>query len=74
MCILIYFVDKIHCDHLSSLLPSIFAVSRSQSQNVIIIKFGGNLNHFISFLTDILTMTNFLHFPPILNSTSFQNF
>lgn len=39
--------------------PNIFEVSRSQSQSVIIITFGGNLNYFISSLIDFLTKTNF---------------
>ena len=33
-----------------------------------LIKFGGNLNYFISFLTGILIMSNFLPFPKTLKS------
>ena len=44
--------------------PQHFKVSRSQPQNVIEWKFGGNLMYFISYLTDVLTVTNFLALPP----------
>ena len=44
--------------------PKHCEVSRSQSQNIIKCKFGGNLMYFISNLTDVLTMTNFFALPP----------
>ena len=43
--------------------PQHLKVSRSQSQNVIEWKFGGNLMYFISYSTDILTMTDFFALP-----------
>ena len=44
--------------------PQRFKVSRSQSQKVIEWKFEANLMYLISYLTDVLTMTNFFALPP----------
>ena len=43
-------------------------VSRSQLENVIKSKVGGNLMYFISYLTDVLSMTNFFPLPLTFNS------
>ena len=45
-----------------------FEGSRSQSQNVIKLKFGGKLMYFISYLIDVLTMTNIFYHPQTFNS------
>ena len=44
--------------------PQHIEVSRGQSENVIKWKFGSNLMYFISYLTDVLSMTNFFELPP----------
>ena len=48
----------------SHITPQNIEVSQSQSENVIKWKFKGDLMYFISYLTDILTMTNFFALPP----------
>ena len=48
--------------------PQHFKVSRSQLQNVIEWKFRGNLMYFISYLTDVLTMTKFFALPQTFNT------
>ena len=45
-----------------------FEVCRSQSQNVIKWKSGGNLTDDISYLTDVFIVTNFSHNPHTFNS------
>ena len=47
----------------SYISPKHFEVSQSRSENVIKWTFGGNLMYFISYLTDILTMTDFFALP-----------
>ena len=44
--------------------PQHIEVSRSQSENVIKSKFLGDLMYFISYLIDVLSMTNFFGLPP----------
>ena len=43
--------------------PQHFKVSRSQLQNVIEWELGVNLIYFVSYLTDVLNMTNFFALP-----------
>ena len=45
-------------------LPPPNILTLRQLQNVIKWKFGGDLMHFIFYLTDALTMTNFFAIPP----------
>ena len=45
--------------------PQHIEISRSQSENMIKRKFGGNLMYFNSYLTNVLSKTNFFALPLI---------